>query len=154
MATAWPWRLLHEAGARGGRPRHRDPPGSEVIADLLDDVRRRLPGVDVITAWVELLLDEVMSGMGRPTVVVAILLSTGYHVTTDVPAAAALSGAPVLVAAPLGPDRHLARATTARIGCSSRPASLRPDGSRVGSPTLRPRPLRRGSPRSLAVTDS
>ena len=102
MATAWPWRLRHEAGARGGRPQHRDPPGPEVIADLLDDVRRRLPGVDVITAWVELVapgLDEVMSGMGRPAVVVALLLSTGYHVTTDVPAAAALSGAPVLVAA-------------------------------------------------------
>ena len=54
------------------------------------------------SAWVELVapgLDEVMSGMGRPAVVVAILLSTGYHVTTDVPAAAALSRAPVLVAA-------------------------------------------------------
>ena len=34
---------------------------------------------------------------------------------SDVPAAAALSGAPVHVAAPLGPDRHLARAMTARM---------------------------------------
>jgi len=96
----------------------RDPAGPEVIADLLDEVRRRLPGVDVITAWVELVspgLDEVMSGMERPAVVVPLLLSTGYHVRTDVPAAVALSRAPVHVTAPLGPDGHLARATTARL---------------------------------------
>lgn len=96
----------------------RDPAGPTVISDLLDDVRRRLPGVDVITAWVELVtpgLDQVMSGVGRPTVVVPLLLSTGHHVRTDVPAAAALSEAPVCIAAPLGPDRHLARATAARL---------------------------------------
>jgi sirohydrochlorin ferrochelatase len=96
----------------------RDPSGPEVIADLLDDVRRRLPDVDVIPSWVELVapgLHEVVSGMGRPAVVVPLLLSTGHHVTTVVPAGAARSGAPVHVAAPLGPDRHLARATTARL---------------------------------------
>ncbi len=32
----------------------RNPASPGVIADLLDDVRRRLPGVDVISAWVEL----------------------------------------------------------------------------------------------------
>jgi len=74
--------------------------------------------VDVIGAWVELVtpgLDEVMSKVRGPSVVVPLLLSTGYHVTKDVPAAAALSAAPVHVAAPLGPDRHLARAMTARL---------------------------------------
>lgn len=96
----------------------RDPAGPEVIANLLDDVRRRLPGVDVMAAWVELLspgLDQVMSGMGRPAVVVPLLLSTGYHISTDVPAAAALSRSPVHVGGPLGPDRRLARATAARL---------------------------------------
>jgi sirohydrochlorin ferrochelatase len=96
----------------------RDPAGPQVIAGLLDDVRRRLPGVDVITAWVELVepgLDEVMLALERPAVVVPLLLSTGHHVTTDVPAAAALSGALVHVTAPLGPDRHLARAMRARL---------------------------------------
>jgi sirohydrochlorin ferrochelatase len=96
----------------------RDAAGPEVIANLLHDVRRRLPGVDVITAWVELVapgLDEVMSGLRRPAVVVPLLLSSGYHVTIDLPAAAALSAASVHVAAPLGPDRHLARAMTARL---------------------------------------
>jgi len=96
----------------------RDPAGPEVIGGLLAAVRRRLPGVDVIGAWVELVnpgLDEVMSRIGQPAVVVPLLLSTGYHIMTDVPAAAALSRAPVHIAAPLGPDRHLARAMTARL---------------------------------------
>jgi len=96
----------------------RDPAGPEVIEALLGNVRRRLPGVDVITAWVELVapgVDEVMSAMSRPSVVVPLLLSTGHHVKTDVPASADLSGAPVHVAAPLGPDRLLARAMAARL---------------------------------------
>lgn len=96
----------------------READGPEVVADLIEGVRRRLPGVDVIPAWVELVapgLREVMSGMERPAVVVPLLLSTGYHVTIDVAAAAALSPSPVHVTAPLGPDRHLARATTARL---------------------------------------
>jgi len=96
----------------------REAAGPEVISRLLDDVRRRLPGVDVILGWVELVapgLHEIMSEMRRPSVVVPLLLSTGYHVTVDVPAAAALSPAPVHIAAPLGPDRHLARATAARL---------------------------------------
>jgi len=95
-----------------------DPDGPGVIEDLLDDVRRRLVGVEVITAWVELVaptVDEVMSTLARPVVVVPLLLSTGYHLKTDVPAAAARSAAPVHIAAPLGPDRHLARAMTARL---------------------------------------
>lgn len=96
----------------------RDPAGPEVIEYLLDDVRRRLPGVEVITAWVELVaptVEAVMSQMTQPAVVVPLLLSTGLHVMTDVPAAAALSSGPVHIAAPLGPDRHLARAMTARL---------------------------------------
>jgi sirohydrochlorin ferrochelatase len=96
----------------------RDAAGRKVIADLLDDIRRQLPGVDVIPAWLELVnpgLNDVMPRMEGPAVVVPLLLSTGYHVTIDVPSAAALSGAPVHVASPLGPHRHLARAMTARL---------------------------------------
>jgi sirohydrochlorin ferrochelatase len=96
----------------------RESAGSQVVADLIKDVRYRLPGIEVITAWAELLapgLREVMSGLGRPAVVVPLLLSTGYHVVKDLPAAASLAVAPVHIAAPLGPDRHLARATVARL---------------------------------------
>lgn len=88
------------------------------VADLLDDVRRQLPGVDVITASVGRVaatLSQVMSAMEQPAVVVPLLLSTGSHVTIDVRTAVALSAAPVHVATPLGPDRHIARAMTARL---------------------------------------
>jgi sirohydrochlorin ferrochelatase len=100
--------------ARGSR----DGGGPEVIAQLLDDVRGRLPGVDVISAWLEpgaAGLREVMAQLERPAVLVPLLLSTGYRATIDVPAAVALSGAAAHLAAPLGPDRHLARAMTARL---------------------------------------
>jgi sirohydrochlorin ferrochelatase len=72
----------------------------------------------VVGAWVELVppaVDEVMSGLTGPAVVVPLLLSTGYHVGNDVPAAVALAGVPVHVTRPLGPDRRLARAMTARL---------------------------------------
>jgi sirohydrochlorin ferrochelatase len=96
----------------------RDPAGPGVVAELLKDVRERLPGVQVIGAFVELVspgLDDVMSSIRRPAVVVPLLLSTGYHVTTDVPKGVARSRVQVHVAAPLGPDRHLARVMTARL---------------------------------------
>jgi len=90
----------------------------EFVARLLDGVRRQLPGVHVLTASVGRVaptLSEVMSAMDRPAVVIPLLLSTGRHLTVDVRAAVALCAAPVHVAAPLGPDRHIARAMTARL---------------------------------------
>jgi sirohydrochlorin ferrochelatase len=96
----------------------RDPADPQVVENLLDDVRRRLPGVEVVTAWVEAVAPtvcQVMSQMTKPAVIVPLQLSTGSHVMTDVPAAAALCGAPVHISAPLGPDRHLARAMTSRL---------------------------------------
>jgi sirohydrochlorin ferrochelatase len=56
-----------------------------------------------------------MSEWEGPVVVVPLLLSSGYQVTTDLPVAAGLSGAPLHFAGPLGPDRHLARVMTARL---------------------------------------
>jgi len=96
----------------------RDGAGQEVIAHLLDDVRRRLPGVDVISAWAKPDapgLRQVMGRLGCPAVLLPLLLSTGYRATIDVPAATARSGAAVHLAPPLGPDRYLARVMTARL---------------------------------------
>lgn len=90
----------------------------EFVADLLDDVRRRLPGVDVVAASVGRVaptLGELMSAMEQPAVVVPLLLSAAHHITRDVKAAVAMSAAPVHVASSLGPDRHIARAMTARL---------------------------------------
>ena len=97
---------------------HREAGDPSFVADLIEGVRRKLPGVDVITASVGRVaptLSEVMSAMEQPAVVVPLLLSTGHHVTVDVQAAVALSAVPVHIANPLGPDRHIARAMTARL---------------------------------------
>ncbi len=60
-------------------------------------------------------LDEALDADDRPTVVVPLLLSTGYHVQTDIPAIAA--GRPhVRVAAHLGPDPLVVSALADRLG--------------------------------------
>lgn len=90
---------------------------TEVISHLLDDVRRRLPGVNVVGAPVEAIgpgLHPVISGSGGPAVVVPMLLSSRFQLTTDLPSAGRC-GAPLHLAAPLGPGRHLARVMTARL---------------------------------------
>jgi sirohydrochlorin ferrochelatase len=96
----------------------RDPAGPATIDRLLDAVRRRLPDVEVIGSYVELVepsLHEVLDRLRRPAVVVPLLLSTGYHVRTDLPAAAARASAPVRLAPPLGPSTLLTAALVDRV---------------------------------------
>ena len=73
-------------------------------------------GVGSTAAYVELsepLLTDVVAGLAGPAVVVPLLLSTGYHVRTDLPRACA--GGPVVLGRPLGPDPLLAEAQVARL---------------------------------------
>jgi len=96
----------------------RHPGGPVAVERLLDGVRRRLPGVPVVGCYVELVdpaVGEVLSRLRRPAVVVPLLLSTGYHARTDLPAAAAAASAPVAVAAPLGPSAALTTALLDRV---------------------------------------
>ena len=77
-------------------------------------------GVESTAAYVELsepLLEDVVRGLDRPAAVVPLLLSTGYHVRTDLPAACAgaPAHAPVVLGRPLGPDPLLAAAQVARL---------------------------------------
>ncbi|WP_298755531.1 sirohydrochlorin chelatase, partial [uncultured Nocardioides sp.] len=68
-------------------------------------------GVGSTAAYVELsepLLTDVVAGLAGAAVVVPLLLSTGYHVRTDLPRACA--GGPVVLGRPLGPDPLLAEA--------------------------------------------
>jgi sirohydrochlorin ferrochelatase len=92
-------------------------PTTSVDLGFLDVVAPRLPDV----------LDE------RPTVVVPLLLSTGYHVQSDIPAAAA-AYTQVRVARHLGPHPLLADALVDRLG------PLAPGGSvaLVGAGSSRP----------------
>ena len=114
-------------------------------------------GVESTAAYVELsepLLADVVAGLDSPAVVVPLLLSTGFHVRTDLPRACA--GGPVVLGRPLGPDPLLAAAQVARLVAAGiepgRPLVLvaagstpSPGGTCARPPTCWPT---RGAPRS------
>ncbi len=86
--------------------------GRRLIAELALAARRLRPGLTTAAAFVDVqpptVADVVaeLSSAGRPSVVVPLLLSGGYHVHVDI--ARAVDGAPGTVAArPLGPDQRL-----------------------------------------------
>jgi sirohydrochlorin ferrochelatase len=91
----------------------RDPVGRRVLAELRLDVARARPGLQVVTASVDVqkpALSAVvarLSAEGRASVVVPLLLSAGYHVRVDVTGAVASSGGLATAAAALGPDPAL-----------------------------------------------
>jgi sirohydrochlorin ferrochelatase len=95
----------------------RDPAGIGEIRRLVELVRRARPELAVRLCWLELaepLLPEALSGCTGPVVVVPLLLSTGYHVKTDI--AAAVAGRPqTAMAAQLGPDPRIAAAVLDRL---------------------------------------
>lgn len=99
----------------------RNPAGPETVETLMAQVRRRMPDVPVTTSYVELnepVLADVMRENRRPAVVVPLLLSTGYHIASDLPAAARLSSYPVRIARPLGPHPLLAALMARRLQAS------------------------------------
>ena len=87
-----------------------DPAGRATIRALLELTADRLPGVDVVEAFVDVqepaLPDVVASLAPRPAVIVPLLLSTGFHVEIDVRRAARLRPG-VAAAPPLGPDDRI-----------------------------------------------
>ena len=95
----------------------RHAPGNDVARTLTGMAARSL-GVAAVAAYVELCepsLADVMASATGPTVVVPLLLSTGFHVRHDLPGAAARATSPVRIAPPLGPDRVLAVAQATRL---------------------------------------
>lgn len=92
-------------------------PGNDVARHLADAAALRL-GVPVLAAYVELcepLLADELALSRAATAVLPLLLSTGFHVRTDLPATAAAAPVPVTVAPPLGPDPLLAAAQVGRL---------------------------------------
>lgn len=84
-----------------------------MIRSLVSRVARRLPDVEVVESYVELSepsFESVMATAEGPSVVVPLLLSTGYHVKHDLPQTADLSPLPVTLTRPLGPHPLLAAA--------------------------------------------
>lgn len=84
-----------------------DQAGRATIRTLLELAADRLPGVDVVEAFVDVqepALPDVVESLGpRPAVIVPLLLSTGFHVEIDVRRAARLRPG-IAAAPPLGPD--------------------------------------------------
>ncbi|TXJ07292.1 MAG: cobalamin biosynthesis protein CbiX [Aeromicrobium sp.] len=88
-----------------------DQRGQEVIRRFANTLQNRLDGARVIRAVVDVeahQLDEVLSQNPEPSVVVPLLLSSGYHVNHDI-ATIAARHLHVTVAKPLGPSISLAR---------------------------------------------
>jgi sirohydrochlorin ferrochelatase len=101
--------------AHGTRVTH----GNEVAASITEQAARIL-GVPATTSYVELcepLLADVMaertSRSGAPDVVVPLLLSTGFHIKTDIPSAVA--DAHSILTRPLGPDPMLTAVMCRRL---------------------------------------
>lgn len=91
--------------------------GNAVAAVIARRAGRRL-GMESQAAYVELcepLLADVMAAAEVPTVVVPLLLSSGYHVRVDLPQAAARAPREVRLGAALGPDPLLAAAQADRL---------------------------------------
>jgi sirohydrochlorin ferrochelatase len=98
----------------------RNPTGRRLIAELALAARALRPGLTTTAAFVDVqpptVVDVVaeLSAVGRPAVVVPLLLSGGYHVHVDI--AGAVASAPGTVAArPLGPDPRLAEVLLDRL---------------------------------------
>jgi sirohydrochlorin ferrochelatase len=90
----------------------RSPAGRRLVAELALAARAARPRLTTVAAFVDVqpptVADVVaeLTAAGRPSVVVPLLLSGGYHVHVDI--ARAVAAAPAAVAAaPLGPDPRL-----------------------------------------------
>jgi sirohydrochlorin ferrochelatase len=113
------------------------PTGRATVEAVAAYLRLLRPGLPVRLCYVDVLrprLGEVLGSLAGPTVVVPLLLSTGYHVRHDIPAA--LSRYPAVraaVAPALGPDPLLAEALADRLcgaGWRGGPVVLAAAGSR------------------------
>lgn len=119
--------------------------GNLVAASLTAAAGERL-GVEARTSYVELcapLFADVVASVDQPTVVVPLLLSTGYHLRHDLPAAVAAAPRSDLVhlGGALGPDPLLASAQVDR---------LREAGATPGQPVVL---VAAGSSDPLATAD-
>ena len=105
-------------------------PGNVVARKITNGVSRRLGGLPATTSYVELCkpsFASVMASTPTPSIVVPLLLSTGYHVRADLPTAISAAPAPTWLARPLGPHPLLAEVMCLR---------LRAAGARPGDPVV------------------
>jgi sirohydrochlorin ferrochelatase len=88
------------------------PGAAETVKALARNVSRLAPVIDIRVAFVqhtEPSLASALAQAGQHAVVVPLLLSTGYHLTTDI------ATSTKRVAGPLGPDQLLVTALMSRL---------------------------------------
>ncbi|HSX66008.1 sirohydrochlorin chelatase [Nocardioides sp.] len=103
--------------------------GNQIAADLTAQASALL-GIPATTSYVELcspLVADVLASSPVPTVVVPLLLSTGFHVKVDIPEALRGSRGPAALTRPLGPDPVLAAVQKRRLLAA---------GARPGGPVV------------------
>ncbi len=103
--------------------------GNEVARAVTAAAGSRL-GMAALASYVELsepLFEDVVAGSDEPTLVVPLLLSTGFHLRQDLPRMAGCAGGPVLLGRRLGPHRLLAEAQLERL----REAGATPGNARL-----------------------
>ncbi len=104
-------------------------PGSATTARLVAAVAAQRPEIPVDLCFLDVADPRLSDALdARPTVLVPLLLSTGYHVQTDIPAAVA-THPNVQVARHLGPDRLLVDALVDRLPDGAGPTVLVGAGS-------------------------
>jgi sirohydrochlorin ferrochelatase len=94
--------------------------GSATTAAVVSAVAAARPGLSVSVGFLDVAapsLTQALDGLVGPVVVVPLLLSSGYHVVTDIPAVVA--GRPAVgVARHLGPDPALADVLVTRLAAA------------------------------------
>jgi sirohydrochlorin ferrochelatase len=95
------------------------PQATATVTALARQVTRLAPVIDIRVAFVqhaEPSLPQALADAGHDAVIVPLLLSTGYHLTTDIAKAASPPQQPAWrLAGPLGPDHLLVTALTRRL---------------------------------------
>lgn len=97
------------------------PAAAETVTALARNVTRLAPVIDIRVAFVqhaEPSLPQALAQAGDNAIVVPLLLSTGYHLTTDI------AGTAKRVAGPLGPDQLLVTALMSRLAEAGVPGGV------------------------------
>ena len=105
-----------------------DPAAAATVAALARNVTRLAPVIDIRVAYVQHAapsLVQALADAGQDAIVVPLLLSAGYHLTTDITAAAhPPSMPPHRMAGPLGPDQLLVTALMSRLAEAGVPGDV------------------------------
>lgn len=101
----------------------RSPEGRAAISALVGRVREMLPDVRVDEAFVDVQqpeIDAVVAGVpaGAASVVVPVLLSTGFHTRVDIARAVAAAPGPCVATPALGPHPLLAEVLAERLSAA------------------------------------